>query len=581
ADAVRETAGDIDRARYDRISEMLRLTGQEEIPYVEGFVQTRSALFKLVSVNLITDIVSKTGNCLSLMFLLIALLVSYVAITRMVYLQTVQIGMKKSFGFTVFEIVRFYVSYTVLALLIGSVVGGALGILFEYILGGSLTSVYYLDEVLLYFDIAGWILLFLILLAIVIAITVGTVITICRREAVDLLNQTEASAVKHNRYEKLPAWKRLSLLNRTIIKNCTTDKRRVFGTLISVSCCMALFVCAVTFYYNVRYSINTQFGRYFHFDIHIAFDEHEEGALENIRKKLDDRQLRAVPALLKLVSVESKDHKYTQAIVYVVDAEEAADFIDMKGYDTPDDAPFLNGIYAGHAYRSYYGEDSGSMTLYTGDGRKVQITPDGYFLNHMLSEMIFLSADRYREYFDEEPLPNAFLVQSDGVPLKEIRADLADIPGFYVCEDFIARCSQEFQAFIVFVTAVSAIYIIVAIAMVFLVLKNILSQFVLEKKKELIVMKINGYEDKKARRYILFDTILLTMIGIVPGAVIGSVAGYYAVCSFDSPTISLLKDPVWISWLIGIAATFLLSLINCLSAMKQIDRFDISDITAS
>ena len=91
-------------------------------------------------------------------------------------------------------------------------------------------------------------------------------------------------------------------------------------------------------------------------------------------------------------------------------------------------------------------------------------------------------------------------------------------------------------------------------------------------------MKINGYEDKDTRRYILFDTILLTVIGIIPGAVIGSIVGYFAVSAFDSPTISLLKDTVWISWVIGIIFTFILSLANCISAMTQIEKFDISDI---
>ena len=38
--------------------------------------------------------------------------------------------------------------------------------------------------------------------------------------------------------------------------------------------------------------------------------------------------------------------------------------------------------------------------------------------------------------------------------------------------------------------------------------------------------------------------------------------GYYAVCSFDSPTISLLKELVWISWAGGVLFTFILSLIN-------------------
>ena len=269
---------------------------------------------------------------------------------------------------------------------------------------------------------------------------------------------------------------------------------------------------------------------------------------------------------------------YTVLALVVDDVEKAKDFFGMKGFETPDDEPFFNGIYAGHAYRDYYGEDSGSMTLYSVDGSKSEVIPDGYFMNYTLVEYIFMSKEKFESTFGDEPWNNTFFVRSDGMSLEEIKECVADVPGLKFCDDYKGRLARDFSTFVIFVTAISAIYILVAIIMAFLVLKNILAQFVQEKKKELIVMKLNGYEDKDAKKYILFDTILLTIIGTIPGAAIGSLVGYYAVCSFDSPTISLLKELVWISWAGGVLFTFILSLINCRSAMKQIDGFDISDI---
>ena len=578
ADVVIDKAKEIEKKKYDELLRQMEMYGQVDLPYFEGFVQTRPALSKLVSVNIMTGIMKNTSYCLSVMFLIIALLVSYVAITRMVNLQKVQIGTKKAFGFNTGQIVRYYICYTVTSVIIGYLVGGLLGILFEYILGNYLTSVYYINSVCLYFGVSEYLILFLMLLAVVMAITVGAVITICRRDAIDLLNQTEISKVKHSWYEKLPGWNKLSLLNQTIIKNCTTDKRRVLGTLISVACCMALFVCAVTFFYNIKFSVNTQFDRYFHFDTYIEYDEDVEPAYEDIKNVLDDKGLRSIPACVREAYIEQKDHTYAAALVFVIDDENASDFIKMEGYNTPDTAPFFDGIYAGHAYSDYYGEDGKDITLYFSDGNKYHITPDGFFINYTLEEYIFMSPEEYKKCFNEDARNNVFLVKSEGMEIDSIKSGIEDIPGFLFCEDYVEEKSESFLTFIIFVTVISAIYILVAIVMSFLVLKNILAQFVLEKKKELIVMNINGYEGKSCKKYILFDTVLLTVIGLIPGAVIGSIVGYYAVSAFDSPTISLLKDVVWISWVVGVVFTFLLSLINCINAMKRIKRFDISDI---
>ncbi len=66
----------------------------------------------------------------------------------------------------------------------------------------------------------------------------------------------------------------------------------------------------------------------------------------------------AIPVCTKTVSLEQKDHKIANAVIFVIEDEKISDFIEMKGYETPDNAPFFDGIYAEHAYRSYYGEDS-------------------------------------------------------------------------------------------------------------------------------------------------------------------------------------------------------------------------------
>lgn len=45
----------------------------------------------------------------------------------------------------------------------------------------------------------------------------------------------------------------------------------------------------------------------------------------------------------------------------------------------------------------------------------------------------------------------------------------------------------------------------------------------------LIIMMINGYSIKYARRYIYSDTVLLTIVGIILGMIVGSIMGNLSV----------------------------------------------------
>ncbi len=579
ADSILSVVNRIDKDKHFKINKLLGILNLEEISFTKSVIQTKSALLKLVSLNIMTDIMTKASFCLSLMFFIVALLVCYVAINRILHLQATLIGMKKSFGFTEYEIVMSYVNYTVSALFIGYILGVLFGFLFEHLLANRVASIYYISEMTIYYNVFNFVIIFAILLAIIIVITVRTVIKISLKDASDLLNEKDNYIFKKEWFEKLSSWKKISLFKRSIIKNLTTNKRRVIGTIISICCCMALFVCGITFYCNVRFSIYTQFKNYFHFDTRIEFDSTEEDALNNIQDTLDQNGLRYIPVFIKAVSIEGKDHKYSRGIILVIDEEKNSDFFTLKDYEKKDSILSFDGIYVGHAFRSFYGKDCGSINLYSANGNKIQLSPNGYFINYLLAEVIIMSKESYREYFNEEPYFNNFFVQSGETSIEDIKSKLVNIQGFLSCENYIDECSQEFQTFVILVTSVSIIFIVVAIIMSFLVLKNILSTFILSKKKEIIIMIINGYEDKDARKYILYDTILLTVISLIPGAIIGSIAGYYAICSFDSPTISLLKDIFPMSWVVGILFTLILSLVNYNHAINKIENFDITDLS--
>jgi hypothetical protein len=73
--------------------------------------------------------------------------------------------------------------------------------------------------------------------------------------------------------------------------------------------------------------------------------------------------------------------------------------------------------------------------------------------------------------------------------------------------------------------------------------------FIDEKKRELMVLMINGFSGKDAKRYIYYDTIVLTVLGIIAGLVLGCIMGSITVGAIEPSTATFVKDIDWIEFL--------------------------------
>ena len=99
-----------------------------------------------------------------------------------------------------------------------------------------------------------------------------------------------------------------------------------------------------------------------------------------------------------------------------------------------------------------------------------------------------------------------------------------------------------------------------------------------ERKFELIVMMINGFSRKDAKRYIYSDIIILTILGTIIGVLVGSYVGNISVASFETNITMLLKNFDPLAIIVGILGSFVLTFVITLISLKKIDRFRLSDI---
>ena len=122
------------------------------------------------------------------------------------------------------------------------------------------------------------------------------------------------------------------------------------------------------------------------------------------------------------------------------------------------------------------------------------------------------------------------------------------------------------------------IYLILAVLMAVVVLLNLNVMFIQEKKRELIVLMINGFSIHDAKRYIYNDTFVLTIVGTVCGLVLGVIMGAVTVASTELDSAVFFRGISWVAVLAGAVVSAVLSFLMSVIALRMIPSFKLTDI---
>ena len=106
------------------------------------------------------------------------------------------------------------------------------------------------------------------------------------------------------------------------------------------------------------------------------------------------------------------------------------------------------------------------------------------------------------------------------------------------------------------------------------VLYNLNSINIAERKRELATLKVLGFFDGEVASYIYKENILLTLIGIVFGVGVGVVLHQYVIRSIEVDLIMFGRAISWLSYVGGALLTLAFSLLINLAMYRTLKRID-------
>lgn len=526
------------------------------------------------------DLTDNLRFSMAALFIIIGLLVSYSSISRIVRDQIISIGTKKALGLRKKEITLSYLAYSGTAVLAGGVLGLAAGTFgIEPLLAGTIGERFIMGAYAPYFSLGQGAVLIAAEMILILLTTWAACHSVLKQQAVELLKGEKPPSAKPRFFEKWSLWKRLPLLTKTVINNCINDKRRVFGTIIGIAGCTALVVTAATVDNNIQKSFKWQYRDVYSYDTVIKYNPGVEGARDNIQGVLDDlgtESTTVFSAPFKLVKSDGKQDAVTVTVPFEDDFDS---FVHINSAGKTAESEYADGIWVSVAYNAHFGAKAGDkIEIMDSEGQFHQFTIQGFFNHYLFNNQIIMGKEAYRESFGSEGIPNAFLVDSGDLTANEIREALSGIKAVRMVKDDYKAAFDIFNGFSDIAGAVVVVYLVLSVLMAIIVLFDLYSVFIEEKKRELIVLMINGFSVRDARQYIYRDTIVLTIIGIVLGVVFGAVMGNITIMTLEPDMAYFAKGIDWPACAFGAVASGVLAIVLCSFALRRISHFKLSDI---
>lgn len=488
----------------------------------------------------------------ALMFIVISAMVIYATVSKMVDEQRTLIGTVKALGFYKREILGKYLVYGVSGTLAGSVLGILLA---RFWLEGYALNGYgkYISV-----DITtprfSWGIT-LIVLFIGILLSVLAVWSACSHllnaPAVELM---QPAVPKGKRGTDKNERHRLSLYSRLILRNVSSDWKRVIVTVISVAGCCALLVTGFTLKHGVAGCVSKQYNEIRDYDLEVECWSY---AIPEVGELLTGAGLENAP-LYKTTLITNVEET-SIANLLCGDLKEINRIYHINDWKTGE--PILScddGILIQRRIAELYGLDVGSeFELSDGLSSQVTVRVGGIFENY-IGLPAAMSPAYYEKVFGKPCEYNTIFVRLDGMDEDSFAALLGEADGV---KTYGPGDQSDFRQSSAVIDSVVALLTVMSAILAGVVLMNLTNLFFLQKKREMTIMRINGYSVKQTVEYLLREIIVTTALGILIGIAAGSAMAYFILRSLEQSFMQFDRSISLSAWGIGFAITLLFAAI--------------------
>ena len=498
-----------------------------DIDTPEWHVLTRDDSVSYDSLKANVDKVGAIAKVFPFFFFLVAALVASTTMTRMIEDERLQIGTMKSLGYSRRAIMWKYILYALLASVLGSAFGVAVGFkLFPSVIWNAYKMMYELPEfysplIWLYALTTSGAVILCALLA-----TYGSCRATLKEKPAQLMLQKAPPAGKRVLLERItPIWRRMKFTHKVTARNIFRYKKRFFMTIIGVAGCTALLVTGFGMRDSFSELTDIQYGELFTYNI-LAPTANDAESNTELQSILNDKSTvsDSVAVNMENVTASYGDNSISIYTFIPEKADELQGFVKLRNRISGKTLDFDENsvVISERASELLKVKVGDTLSLTDKNGKLGKFTVSGICENY-IRNYIYMSESSYTAGMGQEAPKNMLairLVDSSSASQETFGKQLLEtgaVSGVVFtsdAKDAIVRALGRINLIVV-------VIIISAGALALVVLYNLTNINISERIKEIATIKVLGFTDHEVYSYVNRESIILSIIGTAVGLVLG------------------------------------------------------------
>ncbi len=497
------------------------------------YVYDRSTLVEYSGFGENAERLGAIGRVFPVLFFLVAALISLTSMTRMVEEQRTSIGTMKALGYGKFQVALKYLGYALLATVGGSIIGVLIGEkILPYIIVYAYGILYrHLPEILVPYD---WKYAAMASGGAVFCTMAATFLACYHELEAQPAVLMRPPAPKNGRRVFLERvgilWRHLSFTWKSTIRNLMRYKKRFFMTIFGIGGCMALMLVGFGLKDSCYEIAEIQYAeiQLYHGSLYL-----NEDITDKQRREIEDafgsegEVTRHIDADMQNITlVNGKKERSAYACV-LNPKEEVPKFVDFHNRRTKESYVLTDGgaIVSEKTAKLLEVKEGDSVWIKDEENGNKEVKIDHICENYM-GHYIYLTPAYYEQVYGEAPEYNSVLFSvkdaGDVAQLEKIGQRLLENDGV-LSVGYTHDIEKQLDDMLGSLNLVIVVLIISAGMLAFVVLYNLNTVNIAERKRELATLKVLGFYDQEVGAYVYRENIILTFIGALVGVGLGRI----------------------------------------------------------
>lgn len=545
-----------------------------EIDKAKWYIFSRDSVVGYSDLKNSADIIISVARVLPIFFILIVILMTSNTMARMIEEERGELGTLSSLGFHNNSIIATYLMYILSATALGVILGYFIGC--NVIPGIIYTCFQFsLPPLVILYDIGSFIIILVLALALMATVTVVCCNKELKHRPATLLRPIPPKNGQTILLERVGIiWKHLSFTWKVTLRNIFRYKQRVFMTVIGIAGCTGLLLAG----FGLKDSMNgvelKQYGEIFRYNELILLKDESKsisGELKEllIKEKVND------PTLIKQEIFTSENDRRSLDAYLIVPENEAMfyNYYHLKDIHKEKDVTLSEeGVVITRKLSKTFKIGRGdTITVKDTDNNTYELPVSNVAENYIMN-YIYMDKSLYTKIFGKEPTYNMIVSGSTGdenaLAKSLIDSDLVVNVNFK--SDILQQAiegNDGLNNIIILIVCVAGILAI-------LVLYNLTSINISERRREIATLKVLGFTDGETNSYIYREAFILTLISIGVGLVLGIFLHRFVLSLIESGNLSFLKNIHTISFLYAAMITLMITLIMQVITYMKLTKID-------